>query len=197
MGGVGSGTWYRWNKKTKLEETKRIDIHSLKKLGFLNANCSGSLSWNRRGQPIGHINVRMIEDRMILSYRYRENGSEWEPVDQTVTLTETPCNYGKVRKWFLCPCCDRRVGVLSLNGKLFLCRHCYRLPHASSSECRIDRMIRARDKLKDRAYDETGYRKKKGMHRKTFERLSERYWQIDWAVDEFIEGKLDALKGLK
>jgi len=35
MGGRGSGSWYRWDKKTCIEETKRIDIRHLKKKDWL------------------------------------------------------------------------------------------------------------------------------------------------------------------
>lgn len=71
MGGIGSGRGLLWNKKPTLESTKRIDVRVLKKLGFLNGDCSGSLSWSRSGQSTRTVGVRMCKDRMHLSYTYR------------------------------------------------------------------------------------------------------------------------------
>lgn len=57
-----------------------------------------------------------------------------------VELTATPCNYGGVRLWFVCPlyiagrACRRRVGRLYLppGGRYFGCRHCYNLTYVST-----------------------------------------------------------------
>lgn len=44
MGGIGSGNWYRWDKRTTIEETKRIDIRYMRQQGLLKPGWSGSLS---------------------------------------------------------------------------------------------------------------------------------------------------------
>lgn len=197
MGGIGSGRGFRWDKKATIESTRRIDILYLKKQGFLQAGCSGTISWNRHGKQTGVIGFRTFHDRLVLAYSYREGDGEWQAVEQTIMFTETACNYGKSRKWFSCPECCKRVGILSGYGKLFLCRHCYRLPNATCNESRFDRLITAREKVKRQAFDETGYRKRKHMHHKTFRRLSDRYWQLEWAADEYIESRLNGRKGLR
>ena len=59
-----------------------------------------------------------------------------------VELTATPCNYGGVRLWFVCPLyiagrpCRRRVGKLYLppGRRYFGCRHCYNLTYISAQE---------------------------------------------------------------
>lgn len=48
MGGRGSGTWYRWDKKTTCEEVKRVDIRYLQKQGYLKTARFGTLSWSPR-----------------------------------------------------------------------------------------------------------------------------------------------------
>ena len=50
---------------------------------------------------------------------------------QLVEITSTKCNYGGLRKWFICPKCKRRVGVLYRKPLLasFLCRHCQNLTY--------------------------------------------------------------------
>ena len=193
MGGIGSGRGFRWDKKATIESTKRIDIRYLKKQGFLQAGCSGTISWNCHGKQTGVIGFRTFHDRLVLAYNYREGDGEWQAVEQTILFTETACNYGKSRKWFSCPECCKRVGVLSGYGKLFLCRHCYRLPNATSNESRFDRLITAREKVRHRLYDEACYRKKRGMHSKTFNRLRERYWHLEGVIDDFLENRLDVL----
>ena len=65
------------------------------------------------------------------------------------------------------------------------------------NEDRIDRMIRARDKIKARIFDETGYRKKKSMHQKTFDRLCRRYTHLDWYIDQFLVRALNSMRGFK
>jgi hypothetical protein len=179
MGGNGSGTWYRWNKRTTCEEVKRIDIRYLRKQNMLRPNTSGSLSWNIGGEPIGNIGYTMYENTMVLNFRYQRYGEEeWESVQQTIWFDRTPCNYGGSRKWFLCPECNRRVGLLYGSNVLFLCRHCYQLPYASQGEGYLERMSRKIDKLSKKlganAYAELwGSSKPKHMHMhwKTYHRL--------------------------
>jgi len=177
MGGRGSGSWYRWGgRKTTTESQKRIDIRWLKQQGYLQAGTMGSLSWSCRGEATGSINYSMIEEGMLLNYRYRINGGEWEPVEQRILFDRTRCNYGGNRTWFLCPRCGKRVVVLYGAGKLFLCRHCYDLTYRSQQEGVVDRMMRKQWKIRERLgasnslFDPILF-KPKGMHQKTFDRL--------------------------
>jgi hypothetical protein len=134
MGGIGSGTWYRWDKQTTLEETRRIEIAYLKKRGFLNHGVAGTLSWHCGDRPTGTINFQSYTNRLVLNYRVLAYDNEWEPVSQTIYFDSTPCNFGGTRKWLICPRCSKRVGVLSGYGKYFYCRHCYNLPYGSQRE---------------------------------------------------------------
>jgi hypothetical protein len=67
--------------------------------------------------------------------------------DYKVSLTTTPCNFGGVRYWFVCPLytngvyCGRSVGTLYLppGGKYFGSRHCYDLSYESRNESRLGR----------------------------------------------------------
>jgi hypothetical protein len=47
---------------------------------------------------------------------------------QTIPLTSTPCYFGGVRCWFLCPSCGKRVGILYRIG-VYLCRDCHGLTY--------------------------------------------------------------------
>ncbi len=177
MGGLGSGHYYRSCARTTCEEAKRIDIRYLRKRGMLQPNRTGSLSWNIGGEPCGNINYTMYENTMVLNFRFHRYGDdEWEPVQQTIWFDRTPCHYGGSRKWFLCPECDSRVGLLYGGDVLFLCRHCYRLPYASQGEGYLDRMSRKLNKISgkleaDEYIVDGELWKPKGMHWKTFYRL--------------------------
>lgn len=187
MGGVGSGSWYRWNKQTTTEDTKRIDIRYMKKQGLLKHNTQGSLRWTRGGEPSGDIRYQCHDQYLQLNYRYRENGGEWQPVEQRIPFDRTPCNYGGERLWFLCPRCSRRVGLLYGENVLFLCRHCYQLPYASQNQGKMDKLIDQKHKLGERIFEYyeygEGWGKKKGMHWKTFDRLHARYLRLNTAFD--------------
>lgn len=65
----------------------------------------------------------------------------WGDVKQSILLTETPCHFGGHRKWFLCPDCDRRCGILYLTEH-FACRTCSDLTYASQYESPRERMRR-------------------------------------------------------
>lgn len=59
------------------------------------------------------------------------NVNELEINEQLVAITETYCNYGGTRKWFLCPNCKNRIGTLYRKplSSYFLCRVCQNLTY--------------------------------------------------------------------
>jgi len=83
--------------------------------------------------------------------------------DYKISLTKTPCNFGGVRYWFICPLsvngvyCGRRTGTLYLasGGNYFGCRQCYDLSYESRNECRLGRFGNIGFTLKaERQYEE-------------------------------------------
>jgi hypothetical protein len=178
MGGSGSGNWYRWDSKTTTESQHRIDIRWMKKQGYLRPIIIGSMSWSRGNEQTGSIGFRMETNRMVLNYRQRPYGGEWENIEQVVSLGRTPCNYGGQRTWFLCPRCWRRVAVLYGAGKYFWCRQCYNLTYSSQQESWADRLMRTARKIRKRMGGGDSLfdffpDKPKNMHWKTYWRLRE------------------------
>ena len=176
MGGYGSGNWYRADSRATTEIQHRIDIRWLKGQGDLQPGTIGVLSWSWGKEKTGSVHYSVGTDRMVLSYRYRHYGGAWEPVEQTISFDQTPCNYGGYRKWFHCPRCRARVAVLYGAGKYFLCRHCYNLTYSSQQEGKVDRLIRKARKIRRRlGASENLFEpilfKPKNMHQKTFDRL--------------------------
>jgi hypothetical protein len=85
--------------------------------------------------------------------------------------------------------CGRRVAKLYGPGRYFLCRHCYRLAHASQSEGVWDRRLRRVNKIRQRLGGDPGMTapfpsKPKGMWQRTYERLRQRSFEAEMRADE-------------
>lgn len=176
MGGSGSGRHGGGGGKRTTGCQHHIDIRWLKQHGHLRPGTIAILSWSSRGTQTGMVICTMIEEGMLLHYKYRINVGEWVPVEQSIIFDRTPCHYGGHRTWFLCPCCKKRIAVLYGAGKLFLCRHCYDLAYGSQQEGKIDRLMRKARKIRHRlgAGDNLFipiWQKPKGMHETTYLRL--------------------------
>lgn len=176
MSGLGSGYWSRWDTKETTEQCHRVDIRYLKRQGLLKPGYSGSLRWSRNGEQTGSIRYRVEENRMVLLYRHRPSGGEWEEVEEPVYFDWTPCNYEGQRRWFICPIlgCRKRVAVLYGAGKYFACRHCYDLAYESQRENSYGRAIQRQQKIIERLGGEISDlfypEKPKGMHWKWLNR---------------------------
>jgi hypothetical protein len=153
MGGLGSGSWYRWNKKNVVEDYRRIDVRDWQRQQMVGS--TGYFSWcwwNSDGEKVASINVRSEPSRVILVYRARQSGGEWMDVEEPVQITHTGCHYGGYRPWFVCPelACGRRTAILILAGRYFLCRRCYALTYSSRREGRADRALRRAQNIRSR-----------------------------------------------
>lgn len=191
MGGSGSGYWWRWNSRSTTESQHGIDIRWLKKHGHLRPGMIGSLSWSRRGEQTGSIGYRMEAEKMILNYRHRPNGGEWEEVKQNIYFDRTPCNYGGYRTWFLCPKCCKRVAILYGAGKYFLCRRCHNLTYSSQQQNPLFRCLEQAQKIRERlggspCTEDPFPDKPKGMHWKRYSELRGQY--------EAVVGRMNSLQ---
>jgi hypothetical protein len=176
MGGMGSGSYYRWNTTDTTADYRSIDVRRWKRDGLLSPHQSFGWQWSRHGEVVASIQVCTEIDRVILTYRHRSGGEDWKDEGYPVYLDWTACNLGGQRPWFLCPArgCGRRVAIL-YGGGIFACRHCYQLACPSQPELVTTgwRADRIRDKLgwEPGILNGSGW-KSKGMHRSTFERLT-------------------------
>jgi hypothetical protein len=137
----------RWSFSSKQEADylKKVEIWWLKKHGYLNGWKSGGIEWKSgfsdEKSSVG-IEVCTIESYVRFFYTQTEENGGKKQFDYKVQLTTTPCNYGGVRYWFICPLskngvyCGKRVGVLYKAGDYFGCRHCYELTYSSKNENR-------------------------------------------------------------
>ena len=111
MGGMGSGSRMRCDRKTRAEEVRSIDIRYLRKYNLLKPCVTGRLSWSSGEVAQGSIGYSISDKEMVLNYHYRKDKGVWQPVEETISFDYTSCNYGGGRRWFLCPKCNQRVAV--------------------------------------------------------------------------------------
>ena len=198
MGGYGSG---RTGWKGKVEDCRTLDVNRLSKEGCLRPGNRASLAWTVGGEQVASIGLRAEADRLILHYRVGRNGEDWTHVEEAVPLARSPCGFGGMRTYFVCPGkkngrpCLRRVSKLYQGGQYFLCRHCYDLAYASQSESRPYRLQRRADKRKLALGGKLGTSlsppKPKGMHRRTYERYLD---EIDAAEEQGLLAFLKAAR---
>lgn len=150
---------------------RRLDIRKM-----VRTNCIKPRNWfgwtwtNEDGEQVASVGCAVNEtaSQLTVSYGWRRY-DEREEVSLPVRLNTTPCNYGGVRWWFLCPCCNRRVAVLFIMGVMLRCVKCGRVSYASQ---RVDATSRAwtkQAKLEAKLID--GWEKPKRMRWKTYARL--------------------------
>ncbi len=179
MGGNGSGQYWHFDAKDTTDDYRRLDVRRWQREGCLEPGHWFGWQWARDGETTASIQVRVESGRVILSYQHQRGGGEWKSEEYPVCLDRTPCTYGGARVWFRCPArgCGRRVAIL-YGGAIFACRHCHRLAYPSQREPPHDRAARRADKIRARLGWEPGilngpgWRKPKGMHQRTYERLS-------------------------
>lgn len=143
------GRW-SWSTRYTVEQCLCLGMNDLKKIGLLKqkpgsfrvvswTDCTGQekakILCSPRGFKSGYIALRLI-------YTVTNSVPETRDVDSVIPLVTTPCNFGGVRYWFICPLtvngreCNRRVAKLYLppSGIYFGCRHCYNLTYRSCRE---------------------------------------------------------------
>jgi len=199
MGGVGSGNWYRFDKKTTTGECHSVDVRYLHREGLLKPGHWFTLRWARAERETGSIRGVVggsdRPERVLLFYRHRSGpGAEWEEVQEPVSLDWSACNFGGKRPWFVCPGagCGRRVAILYGEGKYFLCLHCYDLSYESQREDETHRAPRCAQAIRERLGGSANMtkpfpEKPRGMHWSTYERL--------WL--EHDEAEMEQLAGMR
>lgn len=201
MGGLGSGRRFQSSKDTT-SDYRNLDVRRLQREGRLTAGQFFRWQWLRRGETIASIEIKTLADHVILSYRHRRPGEDWQWLEYPVRLSWTPCTLGGERPWFLCPArgCGRRVAVLFDAGMYFACRHCHQLAYESQRENTSDRFARRADKIRVRLGWRPGILnspvsiKPKGMHARTYLRLLAEYNRLSSASLEGMATQLGLIE---
>lgn len=93
---------------------------------------SGHGTMNVNGKGICGLFV--TENCVRISYTLTTWDKKKMDIDTEVKCEWTSCYYGGSRRWFVCPSCGRRVGVLYM-GAGVACRQCWRMTYP----CQQDR----------------------------------------------------------
>jgi len=189
MGGYGSG---RYTGMPAVEDGFTLDLNRLirQKNILPGSHVSGTLTWTntRSGKEVGSIGYEAAMRPREPNWLRLHYTAKSKPMDYNVTLINTPCNYGGVRWWFLCPLTWRRASKLYLppGATSFACRKAYRLPYRSQRESGIDRTHSRQARLfkklgaKYDYYEGSIPARPKGMHRQTYNWLAA---ELEAAID--------------
>jgi hypothetical protein len=124
---------HNWKGHGTVETTRSLDVMKLARAGLLSDLHSGVWQWTQGDETAATISISGGRQLITLSYRLRSYEGKWQSVEQHVPISWTPCRFGGERPWFVCDVravgvyCGRRVAKLYAGGRLFACRHCYRL----------------------------------------------------------------------
>lgn len=207
MGGYGSGPYgYMGSKRgrTATYACLSLDIRRLKRDRLLQPGKHSIWSWTRtiRGEKIeSSIGIKVLSREEIqLKYTCTIDG-EATPVETSVLLAFSPCNYGKDRVWFHCPRCSKRVALLYQKGIHFRCRHCHDLTYYSCQESgniteeaerRVNAVLVKLKNKKQFGFDLMYHRptRPKGMHWDTWCKLSNEYDEAQLQYIQSVHNKL-------
>ncbi|MCH8157978.1 MAG: hypothetical protein IID18_09580 [Nitrospinae bacterium] len=146
MGGIGSGDWYRFDKKSTIEESLTLAMRDVR--GRISPH-SGHITWTWAGGNKSSVSYRVTWDNeptVTLHYGLRDN----KDVQILIRLQTTPTQFGGERWWFTCPlivcgvACNRRVGKVYLppGARYFGCRKCHDLSYQSCQEAhQLERLL--------------------------------------------------------
>ncbi|MBM3196656.1 MAG: hypothetical protein FJZ61_01545 [Chlamydiae bacterium] len=185
MGGIGSGTGIRPNRKrTKqfVEAFPQIDSSDFP-FSSMRLLPKKACQLSTRG-----VNFQIYPDRLLI----------FQETSPAVLLYEiffslTPAHYGNQRYWFKCPKCNHRRRKLLLvhiddGFPLFLCRCCLNLVYQSQNRTQGDQIIHKKwtliQKLGWNSECIPNKAKPKGMHWKTFNIFRE---QVDWLHEKAFQ----------
>lgn len=184
MGGINSGR-YRTRNRGMVEDTCRIDLRYLRRVGALKAGvmASGTLRWsNQYGDErgsLGYVVDLTAGNGGTLTASYSFKG---EPRRVVVRLAATPMRYGGFRFYAECPLTGRRCEVLPVVAGVIACRQAHRLNYGSQSLDQLGRLRERAWKLEKRLNPSQAWKPKpRGANRA---RIREAWINAEGAFDE-------------
>ena len=179
--------WLLNSRRSTTGDLRRIPVQGIVTHGLQRPGVPFSWRWSQDGEVRASVgaSVQCDDDRGVLTLDYTLNGS---PMIQRIRLAGSPCRFGGVRWFAVCPHTARRVAYLYIGSSGASSRHTYRLKFDSQRECPLDRSLRRRQKtLAKLKTDDPGYLPRpKGMHARTYERLLEQVWQEEDSFDAAV-----------
>jgi hypothetical protein len=155
-----------------IEDCLRLDIRWLNRHGSRHG-------WHILSYTSG-ASIEVFGRPDAINVSYRVSG---EPVSSEIQVLRIPVQFGGEREWLQCPNCLKRFDILYIATRRFLCRRCNGLAYQTQREKRGGRQLIKAHRLWKRAGLEFGGEgeRPKWMHRRKFERLTERADVAYWA----------------
>lgn len=172
----------------KAEHCRRIDVRRWQREGLLQLYRAGTWQWSDPDTGERRASIGYQSDGASVTLRYSTDGKSHS---ETIGVTESACNYGGARRWFVCPIGGERVAVLFLRAGRFACRHCQRIAYSSQSDDVCGRTWRKQSKAEARLGP--NWSRPKGMHASTCDRLLSVIWDCEERRDAAITTHLAAL----
>lgn len=131
MGGCGSTRWEMTVTRRSTEGFLRLDVRHLARNGCLRPGTSAAITWGPATSITAEVG-RERPDAVTLRYVVHRGNTPCLSMNETVSLTKTPCTFGGSRIWFCCPGCGGRCAVLYAVAGYFRCRTCHQLAYWST-----------------------------------------------------------------
>ena len=132
----------------KTSDHHSIDLAWLSRNKLLRPGISGTLRWSRGGRETGSVQY-MIEDAgLVLAYRTRRNGHDWQSIKDRILFVRTSTQFGGERLWLCCPSCRKRCRIV-YGGTYFRCRRCLGLKYETQYEPAFVRAATRALKIRD------------------------------------------------
>lgn len=128
MGGLGSGRWKHYRRKTTVEQCLQLDAN---KFGIRpKGKATGKLQW---GNHSAGFTIETNETGGHLQLAYSINGERYNPNPIPLTTVQLPY---RLAWYFICPTCTRRFTKLYKppDKPFFACRYCHELTYKSAQE---------------------------------------------------------------
>lgn len=138
---------HSYSYRQKADPLLKISVYWLKNNGYflkdslISKGIKWTSGWIEKESSI-NLDSCLFENQKYIRLRYTQTDSEGnsQKFDYKVSLTTTPCHFGGIRYWFVCPLsvngryCGRRVGVLYKGNGYFGCRHCFSLTYEARNQ---------------------------------------------------------------
>ena len=172
MGGIGSG---RIRERALITGKLYIDALQMARNGWVKKLDKHFLSFSKGDKTYAQLGI--IADEKQVQIVYQSKNREGTLIDEhhVIEVEATPCRFGGVRYWFICPFCGRKVVRVYLSGH-WQCRKCAGLAYPAENESVRERKYRKVDKLRSKLGKDLNT-KPKGMHWRTYWRLMLQYQQ--------------------
>lgn len=130
--------------RLKAENAIALDVNYLSRNGHLDDGNWKRLYWRQYDET--HL------DGLIKAFD-RHITIDFGATTHWLFLTQTPCHLGGHRRWFICPSCQNRMGILYLRNRRFGCRSCQKISYQSQSGDAEDRMVWKYHSLSDKVFN--------------------------------------------